>query len=187
MELCDLSVPELTGMLRKREISSREITESVFKRIDEKEETINAFITTTRETARKQADQADCRFRDVKKVPLLNGIPVAIKDILCTQGIKTTCGSKILNNYIPTYNATAVEKVLKDGVVLIGKTNMDEFGMGSSTENSIIGPTRNPVDPERVAGGSSGGRWRTLRRVRPPWRSGFGGPRQASSRPARSP
>ncbi len=157
MELCDLSVPELAGMLRKREISSREITESVFKRIDEKEETINAFITTTRETARKQADQADSRFRDVKKVPLLNGIPVAIKDILCTQGIKTTCGSNILNNYIPTYNATAVEKVLKDGVVLIGKTNMDEFGMGSSTENSIIGPTRNPVNTECVAGGSSGG------------------------------
>ena len=157
MELCDLSVSELAGMLRKQEISSREITESVFKRIDEKEETINAFITTTREMALKQADQADCRFRDVKKIPLLNGIPVAIKDILCTQGIKTTCGSNILNNYIPTYNATAVEKVLKDGVVLIGKTNMDEFGMGSSTENSIIGPTRNPVNTECVAGGSSGG------------------------------
>lgn len=157
MELCDLSVSELAGMLRKQEISSREITESVFKRIDEKEETINAFITTTREMALKQADQADCRFRDVKKIPLLNGIPVAIKDILCTQGIKTTCGSNILNNYIPTYNATAVEKILQDGVVLIGKTNMDEFGMGSSTENSIIGPTRNPVNTECVAGGSSGG------------------------------
>ena len=112
MDLCDLSVPELAGMLRKREISSREITESVFKRIDEKEETINAFITTTRETARKQADQADCRFRDVKKVPLLNGIPVAIKDILCTQGIKTTCGSNILNNYIPTYPGTTYEATL---------------------------------------------------------------------------
>ena len=157
MELCDLTVSELAGMLRKGKISSREITESVFKRIDEKEGTINAFITTTRETALKQADQADNRFRDMKKVPLLNGIPVAVKDILCTKGIKTTCGSNILNNYIPTYNATAVEKILQDGVVLIGKTNMDEFGMGSSTENSIIGPTRNPINTECVAGGSSGG------------------------------
>ena len=157
MDLCDRSTSELARMLRKGHVSSREITESVFKRIDGKEETINAFITTTREQAFEQADLADKKLREGKKVPLLNGIPVAVKDILCTKGIKTTCGSNILNNYIPTYNATAVERVLQEGAVLIGKTNMDEFGMGSSTENSIIGPTRNPVDPERVAGGSSGG------------------------------
>ena len=144
-------------MLRKGEVSAREITESVFERIDSQEETINAFITTTRETAFKQADEADKKFHQGGDIPLLTGIPIAIKDILCTKSIKTTCGSKILKDFIPTYNATAVCKVLEAGAVLVGKTNMDEFGMGSSTENSIIGPTRNPRDPERVAGGSSGG------------------------------
>jgi len=157
MELCDQNGSELARMLRKREVSSREITESVFKRIIEKEETINAFITETRETALKQADLADNRFRNGKKVPPLNGIPIAIKDNMCTKGIKTTCGSKILANYVPPYDATAVKRVLRSGAVLIGKTNMDEFAMGSSTENSAFGPTRNPVNPERVAGGSSGG------------------------------
>ncbi len=157
MELCDLSAARLAEMLRKGEISSKKITESVFRRIDEREETINAFITTTPELAMEQAEQADRRFQKGGEVPLLNGIPVAIKDLLCTRGIKTTCGSNILNNFIPTYNATAVERVLRDGAVVIGKTNMDEFGMGSSTEHSLAGPTRNPIDPERVAGGSSGG------------------------------
>jgi aspartyl-tRNA(Asn)/glutamyl-tRNA(Gln) amidotransferase subunit A len=157
MELCDRTALELAGMLREKEVSSREITESVFKRIEEKEKTINAYITETRDIALEQADNADRRLKNGGAVPFLNGIPVAVKDILCTKGIRTTCGSKILYNFIPTYNATAVERVLADGAVLIGKTNMDEFGMGSSTEHSIAGPTRNPIDPNRVAGGSSGG------------------------------
>jgi aspartyl-tRNA(Asn)/glutamyl-tRNA(Gln) amidotransferase subunit A len=157
MELCDKSAAELARMLREGETSSRDITESVYKRIDEREESVNAFITISRETALEQADNADKRFKQEEDVPLLNGIPVVVKDILCTKGIKTTCGSNILKNYIPTYNATAVEKILKDGAVIIGKTNMDEFGMGSSTENSFVGPTRNPVNTEYVAGGSSGG------------------------------
>jgi aspartyl-tRNA(Asn)/glutamyl-tRNA(Gln) amidotransferase subunit A len=157
MELCDYSAHELAAMLRRGETSSREITESVFKRIDEKEETIHAFITTTRETALKQAEHADTRFRKNKKVSLLNGIPIAVKDNLCTQGIRTTCGSHILYNYLPPYNATTVRKVLQSGAVLIGKTNMDEFAMGSSTENSAFGPTRNPRNLEYVPGGSSGG------------------------------
>lgn len=157
MELCDRSASELAKMLRNREISSREIVESLFLRIGEKEKTIHAFITTTEERALQQADEADQKFRDQKRVPLLNGIPVALKDNLCTQGVRTTAGSRMLDNYIPPYNATAVEKVLQAGAVLIGKTNMDEFAMGSSTENSAFGPTRNPIDPERVPGGSSGG------------------------------
>ena len=157
MELCDRSACDLAEMLKKREVSSREITESVFKRIDEKEDTINAYITTTRETALKQAGLADKKFQNGKRTPLLNGIPIAIKDILCTQGIRTTCGSNILSNFIPTYTATAVKKTLQAGAVLIGKTNMDEFAMGSSTENSAFGPTRNPVNTEHVPGGSSGG------------------------------
>jgi aspartyl-tRNA(Asn)/glutamyl-tRNA(Gln) amidotransferase subunit A len=144
-------------MLRKGEVSAREITESVLKRIDEKEDSINAFITVTAEIALKQADMADRRFRENKRVSLLNGIPIAIKDNMCTQGIPTTCGSRILENYIPPYDATAATKVLQTGAVLIGKTNMDEFAMGSSCENSAFGPTHNPVNLDRVAGGSSGG------------------------------
>jgi aspartyl-tRNA(Asn)/glutamyl-tRNA(Gln) amidotransferase subunit A len=129
----------------------------VFKRIDEKEDSINAFITVTPEIAMGQADLADRRFRENKRGSLLNGIPIAIKDNMCTKGIPTTCGSKILENYIPPYDATAVAQVLQTGSVLIGKTNMDEFAMGSSCENSAFGPTRNPINPEYVAGGSSGG------------------------------
>lgn len=157
MELCDKSAVELSQLLKKREVSSREVTESVFKRIDENEATINAYITETRDTALKQADEADARFSRGEDTSPLNGIPVALKDNLCTRGIKTTCASKILESYIPTYNATAVQMAIADGAVITGKTNLDEFGMGSSTENSIIGPTRNPSNTDYVAGGSSGG------------------------------
>jgi aspartyl-tRNA(Asn)/glutamyl-tRNA(Gln) amidotransferase subunit A len=157
MELCDCSAFELTAMLKKRAVSSREITESVLKRIEEREENLNAFITVTRNQALEKADLADRRLSEGKDVPLLTGIPVAVKDNLCTKGITTTAGSRILHNYVPPYDATPVRKALKSGAVLIGKTNMDEFAMGSSTENSAFGPTRNPIDPERVAGGSSGG------------------------------
>jgi aspartyl-tRNA(Asn)/glutamyl-tRNA(Gln) amidotransferase subunit A len=157
MELCDRTASELIRMLKKREVTSREITESVLKRIEGKEGRVHAFITVTRETALEQADQADRRFRKGKDIPLLNGIPVAVKDVLCTKGIRTTAGSSILSNYIPPYDATPVKRVLESGAVLIGKTNMDEFAMGSSTETSAFGPTRNPLDPDRVAGGSSGG------------------------------
>ena len=157
MELCDQNAFELAKRLRRGEVTSRQITESVLQRIDEREGTVNAYITLTREMALHQADLADRRLRDGKRVPLLNGIPIAIKDILCTKGIKTTCASKILGNYVPPYDATAVKKVLRAGAVPLGKTNMDEFAMGSSSENSAFGPVRNPVDPEYVAGGSSGG------------------------------
>jgi len=157
MELCDRSACELARMIRRKETSSYEITESVFKRITEKEDTINAFITLTRETAMKQAAEADRRIQKGESLSPVDGIPIAIKDNLCTLGIKTTAGSNILENYIPPYNATAVERVMKKGAVLVGKTNLDEFGMGSSTEHSLVGPTRNPVNIDYVAGGSSGG------------------------------
>jgi len=144
-------------MLKKREVSSREITESVLARIHEKESLLRAYITTTRELALKQADLADKRFHREESLSPLDGIPVSVKDVLCTKGIKTTCGSAILKDYIPPYDATAVKGLMKSGAVLIGKTNMDEFAMGSSTENSAFGPTRNPADPNCVPGGSSGG------------------------------
>ena len=157
MELCDKTAMELAALLRKGEVSSTEITESVYNRIDETEKDVHAYITLTRESALKQADRADKRFREEKELPLLNGIPIGVKDLLCTKGIKTTCGSRILKDFVPTYNATAVEKVLRDGAVLVGKTNMDEFAMGSSTENSAFGATCNPVNHVCVPGGSSGG------------------------------
>ena len=125
MELCDKTAAELSVLLRKGDVSSREITESVYKRVDETEKAVNAYITLTRESALQQADKADKRFREKKDLPLLNGIPIGVKDLLCTKGIKTTCGSKILKDFVPTYNATAVEKILRDGAVLVGKTNMD--------------------------------------------------------------
>lgn len=157
MELCDRSVTELEKMLKRREVSSREITDSVFQRIDEREKGTNAFITLTRDLAIKQSALADRRFQKGGRVSILNGIPFAVKDNLCTKGIRTTCASKILMNYIPPYNATAVERLIRCGAVLIGKTNMDEFGMGSSNENSAFGPARNPANPLYVTGGSSGG------------------------------
>jgi aspartyl-tRNA(Asn)/glutamyl-tRNA(Gln) amidotransferase subunit A len=157
MELCDRTAAELALMLRKGEVRSREIAESVFRRIEEKEKTIHAYISLTADIAMKQADQADLRLGRGAPSSILDGIPVAVKDNICTRGVRTTCGSKILENYIPPYDATAVTRTLEGGAVLTGKTNMDEFGMGSSTETSGFGPTRNPWNPELVPGGSSGG------------------------------
>ncbi len=157
MELCERSAYELSRLLRKKEIRAREITESVLSRIEEKEPLIHAYITVTGDLALEQADRADQLIAQGGNIPPLTGIPIAIKDLLCTRGIKTTCASKILANYIPPYNATVVDRLLQQNAVFVGKTNMDEFAMGSSTENSAAGLTRNPVDPERVPGGSSGG------------------------------
>ncbi len=157
MAACDLSAMQLASLLRRGEISARQITTSVLERIEQREESLNAFITVTPEQALDQADRADARFRAGRPLSMLDGIPFVAKDNLCTRGIKTTCGSRILENYVPSYDATAVRRMLDQGAVLVGKTNMDEFAMGSSTENSAFGPTRNPHDPQRVPGGSSGG------------------------------
>jgi aspartyl-tRNA(Asn)/glutamyl-tRNA(Gln) amidotransferase subunit A len=157
MELCHHSAVELGKKLRSKEVSAKEIAISVLKRIEEKEDTYNAFITVTDELALKQAEIADRKISNNEDVSPLTGIPVAIKDNICTKGISTTCGSKILDGYVPPYNATAVQKLIDDGAIIIGKTNLDEFGMGSSTEKSNFGPTRNPHNPEYVSGGSSGG------------------------------
>lgn len=157
MELCDQSGARLAAMLRKREIRSRDITESVFKRIEEKEQSIHAYISTVYDAAMKQAEQADAAFLKGNPASILAGIPMAVKDNLCTRQMRTTCGSRILENYLPPYDATAVKRILDGGAVVSGKANMDEFGMGSSTETSFFGPTRNPWNPEFVPGGSSGG------------------------------
>jgi len=152
-----LTAHELHDKLTKKEISSVEITEAVFKRIDEVEEKVRSLVTQTRDKALQKAAEVDAKIARGEGIGPLEGIPVLIKDNMCTEGILTTCSSKMLHNFVPPYNATVVEKLKQAGAVIIGKANMDEFAMGSSTENSRFFATRNPWDTERVPGGSSGG------------------------------
>jgi aspartyl-tRNA(Asn)/glutamyl-tRNA(Gln) amidotransferase subunit A len=156
MNLYQLPIHELYGMLRRKEVTAKEITESVLRRIEAVEPQIHAYISVTADWALDQARQADERWAKGEGQPL-TGIPLAIKDLICTQGVRTTCGSRILENYLPTYDATVIEKLKAVGAVFVGKANMDEFAMGSSTENSYFGPTRNPWNLGRIPGGSSGG------------------------------
>src|ERR1700733_10045534 len=155
-ELTKLTIAEAQAKLRKREISARELTRACLDRIAAVEPKLNAFITVTEAEALAQADAADNRLAG-RDAPALCGIPLGIKDIYATRGVKTTCASKILENFVPPFDATVIAKLRAEGAVFVGKANMDEFAMGSSTENSAFGPTRNPHDLERVAGGSSGG------------------------------
>ena len=156
MELYSLTIHELQKKIRAGEITARQIAESVFARIDAVEERVHSYIRLMKDKAMAQAAVAD---ENIKKgdIQTLTGIPIALKDILCTKGIPTTCGSHILHNFVPPYNATVVEKLAAAGAVFTGKANMDEFAMGSSTETSYFGPTRNPWDLTRIPGGSSGG------------------------------
>ena len=156
MELYSLTIHELQEKIKNGGASAVQIAESVFSRIDAVEDRVHSYIRLMKEQALAAAAKAD---ENIKKgdIQPLTGIPVAIKDIVCTKGIPTTCGSHILHNFVPPYNATVVEKLRDAGAVFVGKTNMDEFAMGSSTETSYFGPTRNPWDLERIPGGSSGG------------------------------
>ena len=156
MELTDLTIHELHDRLRSGEVRSAEVTEAYLARITATDERVNAFITVTADEARKAAEAADKRLAE-GEAPPLTGIPLALKDIFVTAGIRTTCASKILDNFVPPYDGTAVARLKEAGAVLVGKLNMDEFAMGSSNENSAAGPVRNPWDLQRVPGGSSGG------------------------------
>jgi aspartyl-tRNA(Asn)/glutamyl-tRNA(Gln) amidotransferase subunit A len=155
-KLYRLTIHELNILLRKHEISSVELTESVLARINEMENKIYACVTINESMALKQAKEADKRLRNTDSNPLV-GIPFLIKDIICTKGIRTTCSSKMLENFVPPYDATVVKKLKAANAVILGKTNMDEFAMGSSTEHSAFFATHNPWDLSRVPGGSSGG------------------------------
>ena len=148
---------ELHDLLINKKISSVELTEAVFDRIEKTEGKVKAYVTLTKEDALRQARAADERIKSGGNISPLTGIPIAVKDNMCTKGILTTCSSKILADYIAPYDATIVKKIKQAGAVIIGKTNMDEFAMGSSTENSGLHPTHNPWDLQRVPGGSSGG------------------------------
>jgi len=156
LELYSLGIHDLQRMLEKKEVSAVEVVSSVYGRIDAVEEKIKAYVTLTRKEAFERAAAAD-RDRSAGGAKALSGIPVAIKDNMCTKGITTTCSSKILRNFIPPYESTVTSRLKDSGYVLSGKTNLDEFAMGSSTENSGFHTTRNPWDTERIPGGSSGG------------------------------
>ncbi|MBE0466880.1 MAG: Asp-tRNA(Asn)/Glu-tRNA(Gln) amidotransferase subunit GatA [Candidatus Desulforudis sp.] len=157
MRFNDLTAHELRGLLLRRETSAVEICRSVFDLLAAVEGEIQAYITLDRAGALAKAETVDRDLRDGRELPPLAGIPFAIKDNMCTKGVLTTCGSRILRNFVPPYNATVVERLNAQRVVMIGKTNLDEFAMGSSTEHSSFFTTRNPWDTARVPGGSSGG------------------------------
>src|SRR5256884_4128326 len=143
--------------LAAKKTSARELAADFYKRIESRNPELNAYLTLSPERARRQTDKVDSLVAQGKPLPPLAGVPVAVKDVISTRGIKTTCGSKILENYFPPYDATAVERLEAAGAVILGKTNCDEFAMGSSNENSAYGPVKNPLAPDRVPGGSSGG------------------------------
>lgn len=157
MKLYEMTASELSGQLKEKKISARELTEAVFARIDETESDIGAYITLNRETALKQADAVDQKRAAGEPLSPLAGIPIGIKDNICTKGMLTTCASRMLENFVPPYNATVMDKLAADDIVITGKLNMDEFAMGSSTETSYFKQTKNPADLTRVPGGSSGG------------------------------
>lgn len=157
MKLFEQPAHVLHDMLVNNEITSLELTEAILSRIDEVEGDVKAYLTLTRDEAIAQAKAVDEKIARREKISFLEGIPGAIKDNICTKGVKTTCASKILQNFVPPYSATVVNKLNAENAVILGKTNLDEFAMGGSTENSAYFPTRNPWNTECVPGGSSGG------------------------------
>jgi len=154
-DLAALSISAIREGLQSRQFSCAEVTTAALKKA-EKLKSLNCFIELSADSALRQAHEIDILIKAGKQGPLL-GVPIGIKDVICTKGVKTTAGSKILHNFIPPYDATVVRKLLTAGTVSIGKLNMDEFAMGSSNENSAYGPVKNPWNPEYVPGGSSGG------------------------------
>ncbi|WP_271628688.1 Asp-tRNA(Asn)/Glu-tRNA(Gln) amidotransferase subunit GatA [Caldicellulosiruptor sp. DIB 104C] len=152
-----LTAHEAIDLIKKKEVKCQEVVESVLERIKQVEDKVKSYITITEQEALENAKKIDEKIAKGEDVGVLYGLPIALKDNLCTNGIKTTCASKILYNFVPPYDATVVKKLKENNMTLLGKLNMDEFAMGSSTENSAFHTTRNPWDLERVPGGSSGG------------------------------
>lgn len=151
------TVPAIREALQTKKASAREIYSDFIARIEKHNSQWNAFLTLSPDRGLAQADRIDAVIARGEQLPPLAGVPVAIKDVISTRGIRTTCGSKMLEHYVPPYDATAVERLEKAGALFLGKANCDEFAMGGSNENSAYGPVRNPVAPDRVPGGSSGG------------------------------
>jgi aspartyl-tRNA(Asn)/glutamyl-tRNA(Gln) amidotransferase subunit A len=156
MHLCTLTIHELHDLLIRKEVSATDVVSAFLERIERFDPKLDSYLTLLADAAVEDARQFDQGARDVCLSPLA-GIPLAIKDVLCMQGVRTTCASRILERFVPPYDGTVVANLKKAGAIFLGKTNMDEFAMGSSTENSAYKPTRNPWDLNRVPGGSSGG------------------------------
>ena len=156
-ETTNWTVGSVRAALTSKKISARELAKEFYARIDRRNPELNTYLTLSPERAYAQADRIDAVIARGESLPELAGVPIAIKDVISTEGIRTTCASKILENYVPPYDATAVERLDRAGAVFLGKTNCDEFAMGGSNENSAYGPVRNPVAMDRVPGGSSGG------------------------------
>lgn len=157
MDLYSLTLTEVAKKIKNKEVTIKEVLDDIYSRIDEVEPKVDAYITLTREKAYERAEKLQQRLDNGEDIGLLGGVPIAIKDNICTNGVKTTCASKMLENFTPIYDATVIQKLEEAGAIVIGKTNMDEFAMGSSTESSYVKNTKNPWDLTRVPGGSSGG------------------------------
>ena len=157
MELYSKTLSEISKDIKEKKVTIKEVLDSVYKRIEEVEPKVGAYITLTKDMAYKRAEELQEKLDNGADIGVLGGVPIAIKDNICTKNVKTTCASKMLENFEPIYNATVIEKLEEAGAIMIGKTNMDEFAMGSSTESSYFKKTANPWDTERVPGGSSGG------------------------------
>ena len=157
MGLLDLTAVELAGQIKSGKTTAVEAMEAVIANIDSKEGELNCYVTFDREAALSAAKEAQKKIEAGELTGPLAGVPIAIKDNMCTEGVLTTCSSKILGNFIPQFSSEAVKRIEEAGAVVIGKTNMDEFAMGSTTETSAYGPTKNPWNTEHVPGGSSGG------------------------------
>ena len=171
MDITEFTVHELLEKLNNDELTSKEIVKAYKSRIEEKEKDVQAFITTTLDEAEEQAEKIDAKRKE-KSVGHFAGIPIGIKDNLCTKGVKTTCASKMLENFVSPYDATVVEKLEESGIISLGKLNMDEFAMGSSTENSAMQITHNPWNLNKVPGGSSGGSAAAVAANLVPWALG---------------
>ena len=172
MELYELTVHELMDKLNKNEITSEDITKSYVSRINEKEDDIEAFVTVLSEDAENKAKEIDQKIEKGEITNKLAGIPIGIKDNICTKGIKTTCSSKMLEDFVSPYDATVMDKINAENLITIGKLNMDEFAMGSSTENSYFKKTKNPWNLSKVPGGSSGGSAAAVASQMVPWALG---------------
>ncbi|GIW54429.1 MAG: hypothetical protein KatS3mg082_0833 [Nitrospiraceae bacterium] len=157
MSLHKLTLQELQRKFTAGEVTAREIVRAYSLRINQVEPKVKAYITQTKDAAMAQAEALDEQLKGWRRTLPLMGMPLAIKDNICTEGVLTTCASRILGNFVPPYDATVIAKLREQGYLLLGKTNLDEFAMGSSTENSAFGPSRNPWNLRHVPGGSSGG------------------------------